>query len=74
MTYSEYKCESCERTVKVPDENGNIPECCRSPMRRMQLDVCTQPAHPEHARPMHDEDACDDGRSGIREEDLDPGK
>jgi len=30
----------------------------------MQLDICTQPAHAEHARPMEDEDACDDFRAG----------
>ena len=26
--------------------------------------VCLQPPHAEHARPMDDEDACDDGRAG----------
>jgi len=33
-------------------------------MKKLPLDICTQPAHAEHARPMEDEDACDDFRAG----------
>ena len=57
-----YKCEDCGKTVKVSD--GSIPNCCGSPMKKLPLDICLQPAHAEHARPMEDEDACDDGIAG----------
>jgi hypothetical protein len=57
-----YRCEGCGKTVKVSD--GSVPRCCDKPMRKLPLDVCLQPAHAEHARPMDDEDACDDGRAG----------
>ena len=62
MANETYKCENCEKTVTVTD--GSIPECCGKPMRKMPLDICIQPAHAEHARPMDSEDACDDGRAG----------
>lgn len=63
MTKEEkFECENCGKTVKVL--NGKIPECCDKPMKKLPLDVCLQPAHAEHARPMEDEDACDDGRAG----------
>jgi hypothetical protein len=57
-----YKCEHCGKTVKITKEK--IPHCCGKPMKKMSLDICTQPAHAEHARPMDDENACDDGRAG----------
>lgn len=57
-----YKCEGCGKTVKVSD--GKAPECCGEPMKQLPLDICLQPAHAEHARPMEDEDACDNGRAG----------
>ena len=57
-----YECKGCGKTVKVTD--GKVPDCCGKPMTKMTLDICTQPAHAEHARPMDDEDACDDGRAG----------
>jgi len=44
--------------------DGNIPECCGETMKEIPLDVCTQPAHAEHARPMRDDEPCDDGRAG----------
>ena len=59
---AEYKCEKCGKTLESIDEIN--PECCGKPMQKMGLDVCTQPAHAEHARPMNSEDACDDGRAG----------
>jgi len=31
---------------------------------KVELELCTQPAHAEHSRPMTDEDACDNGRAG----------
>jgi hypothetical protein len=58
-----YKCEKCGKSIKTTHED--IPECCGIPMKKIPLDVCTQPAHAEHARPMEEEDACDDGRTGI---------
>ena len=57
-----YECEDCGNTVKVKD--GKAPDCCGKTMKKMPLDICTQPAHAEHARPMDDENACDDGRAG----------
>ena len=62
MNEETYKCEKCGKTVKTSDEN--IPECCNQPMKKMKLDICIQPSHAEHARPMEDEDACDDFRAG----------
>ena len=62
MDEETYKCEDCGKTVKTT--NGNIPECCNKPMKKIPLDICTQPAHAEHTRPMNDEDACNDGRAG----------
>lgn len=57
-----YKCENCGKTVKASDDH--IPECCGKQMTKFPLDICIQPAHAEHARPMDDEDACDDFRAG----------
>jgi len=57
-----YQCENCGKTVKISDEK--IPECCGKLMKKLPLDICLQPAHAEHTRPMDDEDACDDFRSG----------
>ena len=57
-----YECEICGKKIKIKD--GRAPNCCGKPMKKMSLDICTQPAHAEHARPMDNEDACDDGRSG----------
>jgi hypothetical protein len=33
-------------------------------MKKVSADICLQPDHAEHARPMGDEDACDDFRGG----------
>ena len=57
-----YECEDCGKTVRVTD--GKTPDCCGKPMKKTPPDICIQPAHAEHARPMDDEDACDDGRAG----------
>ena len=57
-----YKCEICGKTIEVTDES--IPSCCGKDMKKVTLDICTQPAHAEHSRPMDDENACDDGRAG----------
>jgi hypothetical protein len=55
-------CENCGKTLKMAD--GKTPECCSKKMKKISLDICTQPAHAEHARTMEEEDACDDGRAG----------
>lgn len=57
-----YQCEDCDKTVKVSD--AKVPKCCGKPMKKIPLDICLQPAHAEHARPMEDEEACDDFRAG----------
>lgn len=57
-----YKCNTCGKTIIT--ENDSNPYCCDAPMTQVPLDICLQPAHAEHARPMNDEDACDDFRSG----------
>ena len=57
-----YKCNNCGKTVEGTSEN--VPSCCGITMEKFSLDVCIQPAHAEHARPMDEEDACDDGRAG----------
>ena len=57
-----YKCKECGKTIKITD--GRVPKCCGKVMTKVPLDICTQPAHAEHARPMDDENACDDGRAG----------
>ena len=62
MEREKYECKNCGKIVRVKD--GVIPSCCDKPMEKLPLDICTQPAHAEHARSMEDEDACDDGRAG----------
>ena len=57
-----YKCEKCGKTATV--SNGSVPNCCGKSMKQLPLDVCTQPAHAEHARPMEHDEPCDDGRAG----------
>jgi hypothetical protein len=57
-----YECEICGKKIKINDSSE--PECCGKSMKKISLDICIQPAHAEHARPMDAEDACDDGRSG----------
>lgn len=54
-----YKCEVCGKIVTVSD--NKVPKCCGKPMKQLPMDLCLQPAHAEHARPMDKEDACDDG-------------
>ncbi len=56
-----YKCEVCGN-ISLSDKK--VPKCCGKPMKQLPIDICVQPAHPEHARPMEHEDTCDDGRAG----------
>ncbi|KYK27791.1 hypothetical protein AYK20_02090 [Thermoplasmatales archaeon SG8-52-1] len=62
MNEKTYECEKCGKKVKKSD--GNKPKCCGKPMKQLPLNVCLQPAHAEHARPMDDNEPCDDGRAG----------
>lgn len=55
-----YKCQSCKRTAAGYE--NDIPHCCGRPMKKMEREICLQPAHAEHARPMENEDACDEFR------------
>lgn len=57
-----YECENCGKRIKTSDDK--IPDCCHKLMKKIDLDICTQPAHSEHSRPMEEEDVCDDFRSG----------
>jgi len=56
-----YECVSCHRTATI-EAGDEIPECCGKPMQKMPREICLQPAHAEHARPMESEDACDEFR------------
>jgi hypothetical protein len=57
-----YKCEICGKTITSTDKK--IPKCCGKAMKQLPLDICLQPAHAEHARPLQDEEPCDNGRAG----------
>jgi len=58
----EYKCLSCGGTATAI---GDIPICCGRPMVKVSLDACVSAgASAEHARPMDDEEPCDDSRAG----------
>ncbi|MEM0466423.1 MAG: hypothetical protein QXX20_02320 [Candidatus Thermoplasmatota archaeon] len=63
MTQERYTCAICKKTKKRP-AGKQAPKCCGKPMVKLPLDICLQPDHPEHARPMEMDDACDDFRSG----------
>ena len=59
----EYQCLSCKRTASV-EADEDIPHCCGKPMQKIDKEICLQPDHPEHARPMEHEEPCDDFRAG----------
>lgn len=63
MKEKTYLCKECGKEIKKTDDE--VPECCGKPMKQVPLDVCLQPAHAEHSRPMDDEEPCDDGRAGV---------
>ncbi len=61
----QYECATCQRTVTIV-EDDHPPICCGKQMnKKMPREICLQPTHAEHARPMEDEDACDEFRAGI---------
>lgn len=59
-----YRCSSCKKTIPVKEVEEKEAKCCGQPMEKVPEELCTQPAHPEHARPMRDDEPCDDGRAG----------
>jgi hypothetical protein len=59
----EYECLTCKRTATVEDDT-EVPECCGKKMKKMAREICLQPAHAEHARPMERDEPCDDFRAG----------
>ena len=59
----EYECLTCKQTVIV-DDDSNVPVCCGKKMKKTPREICLQPAHAEHARPMERNEPCDDGRAG----------
>jgi hypothetical protein len=58
-----YECKECGKRIK--NSTDETPECCGKPMKQLPLDICMQPAHAEHARPMGDEEPCDDFTAGT---------
>jgi hypothetical protein len=59
-----YECGSCHRTATI-NESEAPPVCCGKPMQKPLREICLQPSHAEHARPMEHDDACDEGREGT---------
>ena len=63
MSIPYYQCQKCKKKTKVKDDQ-KIPSCCGITMKKVSVDICLQPDHNEHARPMRDEEPCDDFRGG----------
>lgn len=62
MKEETYECKICGKRVKT--SKSKIPKCCNSSMKKIPLDICIQPAHAEHSRPMDEENSCNDFRAG----------
>lgn len=60
-----YQCLTSKRTVRV-SEDETIPFCCDEKMKEIPQEICLQPSHPEHARPMENDNPCDDGRGNLK--------
>jgi hypothetical protein len=59
-----YECAECKNQLVVKVGSPR-PECCGKAMIPIPLEMCTSaPADAEHARPMDDEELCDDSRGG----------
>jgi hypothetical protein len=63
MTVAYYQCQKCKKKAIVKDETKK-PSCCGKPMMKIQVNICLQPDHAEHARPMDADEPCDDFRGG----------
>ncbi|MCU0560549.1 MAG: hypothetical protein MUD16_10210 [Desulfobacterales bacterium] len=60
-----FECENCGKTAEIKAA-AKVPECCGKPMRATEkLPVCEVSTTAEHSRFTGDDDACDDGRSGV---------
>jgi hypothetical protein len=57
-----YECATCKRSILI-ENNEQTPQCCGKKMKKMSRNICLQPAHAEHARPMEHEEPCDDFRA-----------
>jgi hypothetical protein len=58
-----YQCQTCKKKTIVSEKNKK-PSCCGKPMKKIAVDICLQPDHAEHARPMRQDEPCDDFRGG----------
>ncbi len=56
-----YKCEDCGKEIKREETEEDLI-CCEKKMKQIPLDICLHPNDPEAARPMRDEEPCDQGR------------
>ena len=60
-----FECEDCGKNVEFGADEGQAPQCCDKPMKRIgDLDACHVSTTAEHSRFDDFDDACDDGRSG----------
>ena len=59
-----YKCNICGNIVEILHASTGELVCCGQPMEKVPANICLQPDQAEHARPMADEEPCDDFRSG----------
>lgn len=60
-----FKCKKCEKISEMPESGKSIPECCNTPMEKMEdPEPCMLSATAEHARADESPDPCDDGRQG----------
>jgi hypothetical protein len=61
----QYECATCQRTLTIEEDEHPLM-CCRKPMdKETQREICLQPAHAAHARPMEDEDVCGEFHAGT---------
>jgi len=61
MTVDYYQCQTCKKKAIVHDKK-ETPNCCGRPMKKISVDICLQPDHAEHSRPMNADEPCDDFR------------
>jgi hypothetical protein len=63
MTVDYYECQTCKKKIIVKTKKEK-PSCCGKPMKKISVDICLQPDHAEHSRPMGEDEPCDDFRGG----------
>ncbi len=59
MKKEEYECLTCKRTATI-EEDEQMSKCCGKKMKKMPREICLEPTHAEHARPMEHDEPCDD--------------